>query len=148
LEIKFSIRIAIWILTSVYNNGEKLKINLVEQFWDPLYLGTTNFVKASGGLYKLNATSTRFNINDTIETLAYEMFIESWTSNVSYERFFNSCAPAYCTYKVYYRFDALELLTTFLSVYVGLSLGIHIMVPYAVKMIKKIRNRFRVMPVQ
>ncbi len=100
------------------------------------------------GIIELNSALTRFNINDTIETLAYEMFIESWTSNVSYERFFNSCAASYCTYKVYYRFDALELLTTFLSVYVGLSLGIHFMVPYLVKMIKKIRNRFRVVPLQ
>jgi hypothetical protein len=106
------------------------------------------YQELTGGIVELNSTSTRFNINDTIETLASEMFIESWTSNVSYERFFNSCAASYCTYKVYYRFDALLLLTTFLSVYVGLSLGIHFMVPYIVKMIQKIRNRLRVVPLQ
>jgi hypothetical protein len=55
------------------------------------------YQELTGGIVELNSTSTRFNINDTIETLASEMFIESWTSNVSYERFFNSCAASYCT---------------------------------------------------
>ena len=96
----------------------------------------------------VNPNTTRFNINDTIETLANEMFIESWATNVFYERFFNSCAPNYCTYKEYYRFDALELLTTFLSVYAGLSFGIRFIVPYLVRMINKIRVRVRVVPIQ
>jgi hypothetical protein len=96
--------------------------------------------------FQLNPSLTRFNVNATIETLASEMFIESWTSNVSYERFFNSCAPSSCTYKYYYRFDALGLLTTFLTVYGGLSLGIRFIVPYLVQMIKRIRNRIRITP--
>ena len=96
----------------------------------------------------VNPNTTRFNINDTVETLANEMFIESWATNVSYERFFNSCAPNYCTYKEYYRFDALELLTTFLSVYAGLSFGIRFIVPYLIRMINKIRDRVRVVPIQ
>ena len=111
-------------------------------------LGLNNYLWTFGSFVTLNASSTRFNVNETIETLAYEMFIESWKTNVSYEKFFNSCAPAYCTYNVYYRFDALILLTTFLSVYVGLSLVIHAMVPYAVEMIKTIRHRFRIVPSQ
>ena len=105
-----------------------------------------SYMVSTGNMTEFSSTLTRFNTNDTIETLASEMFIESWSSNASYERFFNACAPAYCTYKVYYRFDALDLLTTFLSVYVGLSLGIHITVPYLVKVIRKIRNRFRIAP--
>ena len=95
---------------------------------------------------KLDASSSRFRMNDTIETFAYEMFIESWTSNVSYERFFNSCAPIYCVYIYYYRFDAFEVLTTFLSVFAGLSLGLRFVVPHAVDVFKRIANRFRIAP--
>lgn len=97
---------------------------------------------------KLDASSTRFNMNDTIETFSYEMFIESWNSDVSYETFFNSCAPIYCTYLYYYRFDALELLTTFLSVFAGLSLGLRFLVPHALDMLKRIQNLFRIAPLQ
>ena len=37
---------------------------------------------------KFDSEITRFNINDTIETLAAEIFIESWVSDVSYEKYF------------------------------------------------------------
>ena len=96
----------------------------------------------------LDPAMSRFSVNDTFETLTNEMFIESWTTNVSYERFFNSCAATSCTYREYYRFDALELLTTFLSVYAGLSFGIRFLVPHLIRMTQKIRNRFRVAPRQ
>lgn len=102
----------------------------------------------TNGINEFNSTETRFNVNDTIETLANAMFIESWRKNVSYARFFNSCAPIYCMRREYYRFDEIELLTTFLSVYVGLSFGARILAPCLVKVMKKIRNRFRVVPAQ
>ena len=111
------------------------------------YNGLLAYNNRTGNPMQLNASLTRFKVDDTIETTANEMFIESWTSNISYERFFNSCAPSYCTYKYDDGFDALDLLTTFLSVYAGLSLAIRFMVPYAIKLIKKIRNRNRVIPV-
>ena len=97
---------------------------------------------------RLNAPSTRFSINDTIETMAREMFIESWMHEVSYERFFNSCAPSHCTFIYRYRFDVLELVTTFLSVFAGLSLGLRFAVPLLARIGKQIRNRLRVAPLQ
>ena len=95
---------------------------------------------------QLNASATRFNVSDTIETLAYAMFIESWTSNVSYERYFNSCAPTSCTYTFHYRFDGMEMFTTFLSVFSGLSLAIRFVVPHAVRLLRQGRNRARIVP--
>ncbi|UJR12301.1 hypothetical protein I4U23_016478 [Adineta vaga] len=84
----------------------------------------------------LNRTKTRFSVNSTIENMTYELFIESWTRSISYERYFNNCLPRYCTYVYYQRFNLLEILTTFLSVYAGLSLAIHFIVPYLVKITK------------
>ncbi|CAF1196913.1 unnamed protein product [Adineta steineri] len=87
----------------------------------------------------LNTSTTRFSMNDTIEKIAYEMFIESWsTPNISYERYFNSCSPSYCIYTYYQKSHALEILTTFLSAYGSLSIAIYFIVPYLVKLIKKI----------
>ena len=70
------------------------------------------------------------NANDTIETLANGMFIES--------------SPQFCTYAHIYRYDSLEVFTTFMGVFPGLSLSIHLIVPYLVKTIGKVRNQFRV----
>jgi hypothetical protein len=92
----------------------------------------------TGEPIQLDAAATRFNVNDTIE---------SWTSNVSYERYFNSCAPTSCTYTYHYRFDEAEMFTTFLSVFSGLSLAIRFAVPYALRLCEKIRDRLRIFPI-
>ncbi|CAF3930412.1 unnamed protein product [Adineta steineri] len=87
---------------------------------------------------RLNAQRTRFSVADTVEKLAYEMFIESWSRKISYERYFDSCSPSYCTYTYYQKSDALEILTIFLGVYGSLPIVIYLIVPYLVKLIKKI----------
>ncbi|CAF1392182.1 unnamed protein product [Adineta steineri] len=92
----------------------------------------------------LNASTTRFSVNDTIEKIAYEMFIESWSNNTSYETYFNSCSPSYCIYTYYQKSNALEILTTFLSAYGSLSIAVYFIVPYLVKLIKKILICFRI----
>lgn len=96
----------------------------------------------------LNASLSRFAPNEILERIAQAMFIDSWTSNVSYELFFKNCAPDQCTFTYRYRFDILEVLTTFLSVLGGLSLGLRFFVPHLVRMITKTRNRFGVAPLE
>ncbi len=48
-----------------------------------------------------------------------------------------------CTYTYYYRSDSFELLATFLSVFNGLLVGLRFIVPYLVRIIMNIQNRFR-----
>jgi hypothetical protein len=119
----------------------RLNLNLAPGYLEWYHEGT-------GKPVVLNATETRFNVNDTIETLAYSMFIESWTRNVSYERYFNSCASTSCTYTYHYRFDRMEMFTTFLSVFSGLSLAIRFAVPHLIRIVGEIRARFRIAPAQ
>ncbi|CAF1458347.1 unnamed protein product [Adineta steineri] len=92
----------------------------------------------------LNTLTTRFSMNDTIEKIAYEMFIESWSTNTSYETYFNSCSPSYCIYTYYQKSDELEILTIFLSAYGSLSIAVYFIVPYLVKLIKKFLICFRI----
>jgi len=92
----------------------------------------------------LDASLTPFIINGMLKALAHEILIESRINNVSYERFFNSCSPIYCTCKYHYRFDSTEFLTRLLSVHGGLSLAIRIAVSFLFKIINKIRKRCRV----
>ncbi|CAF0792249.1 unnamed protein product [Adineta ricciae] len=94
-----------------------------------------------GNDFRLHESLTRFNVNDTLERITYEMFIESWKSNVSYEDYFKSCSPNYCIHTQYYRFDEMEILTTFLSIFTGTSTGIRLFVPYMVRVFQSIRHR-------
>ncbi|CAF1153558.1 unnamed protein product [Rotaria sordida] len=94
----------------------------------------------------INHSTSNFAINDTIETIVNRMFIDSWNINISYELFFESCASRQCSLTYNYRFDPLYVLTTFLSIFVSLSLALHFLVPWLVTFMNKILNRCRVAP--
>ncbi|CAF2817261.1 unnamed protein product [Rotaria sp. Silwood2] len=74
-------------------------------------------LEASAALFgipiRFDPVLTRFAVDDTIEALVYNMFIETWINDTSYENYFDACAPKECTYTYHYRSDALETLTTF-----------------------------------
>jgi hypothetical protein len=96
----------------------------------------------------LNDSSSQFIANETLETIVPAMFINSWMSNVSYEMFFNNYAPSHCSFTYRYRFDFLDLLSTFLSVYSGLSMTLRFVIPRLFRIIEKFRKRWRVTPLQ
>lgn len=114
------------------------------ELWMMSY-GITNIVSANKTLSNItfDSTITRFNIDDSIETLSSQMFIESWISDISYERYFNSCAPSHCTRTYYYRFSASALVTKFLSVFSGLAIVLRFLVPHLVRILLKFRIRLQ-----
>ena len=93
---------------------------------------------------QFNASLTRFKVNDTIETTANEMFIESWTSMYLMRDFSIVALRVIVLINIMIDLMHWNSLTTFLSIYAGLSLAIRFTVPYAIKLIKKIRYRNRV----
>lgn len=92
----------------------------------------------------VNTSIMRFPINEKIETIASELFIESWKSNISYEKFFNACSPSQCIIDFRYRFDFLEVMASFLSIYAGSTVLLRYAVPHFVKFFIGLRTRMRV----
>ena len=116
----------------------------INQYRNLKYMvGTVEELMAMGLSIQLNSSSTRFAVDDTIEKMAYQLFIESWTRSISYQKFFDACQPNYCIYSYRYRFDLLEVLATFISVYGGLSSGLRLVTPRLVRIGEKIRTRRR-----
>ena len=85
-------------------------------------------------------------MNDTIETLVYRLFIDSWSNETSYERYYDACAPIYCYYVYRRRIDVVYALTTFLSVFNGLSIGLHFGVRLLMKVVYKFKHIHPVEP--
>ena len=84
------------------------------------------------------STNSRFQVNDTVETILNRLFIDSWVNETSYERYFNACAPTYCTYSFARRFNVLYALTTFIGVFSGLSIFLRFLVSQLVDMAFKL----------
>ena len=66
-------------------------------------------------------SNSRFTADDTVETIFNQLFIDSWLNETSYERYFQACAPAYCTYSFARRFNVLYAVTIFISLSSGLA---------------------------
>ena len=90
-----------------------------------------------------SSNNTRFRVNDSFETLVNALFIDSWSIAVSYTHYFDACQPLHCTYVFTQRLDITRVLTTFLSVFGGLSVILRFGTPHLMRIVKKLYDRFR-----
>jgi hypothetical protein len=84
-------------------------------------------------------TSSRFPINSTVEAIVSELMIEDWNFNVSYDKYYNQCAPASCTYSKTVQRRFLFLLTTLIGLLGGLCAALDVIVPPVVRFIRRRR---------
>ncbi|CAF1180173.1 unnamed protein product [Adineta steineri] len=84
-------------------------------------------------------TRNRFPPNTLISIIFKEMMLEQWNSSWSYERFYESCAPKYCTYHQKIRSKTIvDILITLLSTIGGLAVSLRFITPYFVKLLFKL----------
>ncbi|UJR12699.1 hypothetical protein I4U23_016873 [Adineta vaga] len=80
-----------------------------------------------------NSTLSRFPPKTLISNIIQNIMIEQWNSSVSYNRFYESCAPSYYSYSL--RMPAkstVEIITTLLSSIGGLILLLRLVIPQLV----------------
>ena len=79
----------------------------------------------------------------TVEELITSMFIEEWSSNVSYSTFFIQCKPLLCSYSVSQRKDILRITAILLGIYGGLTTILRFVTPSLITIFEKIRQKFQ-----
>ena len=80
----------------------------------------------------LNSNETSFDVKAPIKTLFNDLFIEQWSTVISFPSYFKQCAPISCTYPVTQRNDPLYIWTKLLGLYGGLGAALRFIVPHAV----------------
>lgn len=88
---------------------------------------------------KFSSNNASFRENDTVQTIIDRSLIDSWASEISYERYYNACAPLECTYLYGRRLDIGYVFITFLSVYSGLSTVLRFVVPRLITFLDKVK---------
>ncbi|CAF4327728.1 unnamed protein product [Rotaria sp. Silwood2] len=78
--------------------------------------------------------------NETIESIINKLMIDSWTLNISFSSYYKTCSPASCTYEFLSRNDLFVVITTILSIFGGLSLGLKLLTLIILRFIEKIVN--------
>ena len=87
--------------------------------------------------------SDRFRPNMTVEELIPSMFIEQWSSNISYSTFFMQCQPISCSYSVSQRKDILRIIAILLGIYGGLTTVLYFAVPFLITFFDKTSQKFQ-----
>ena len=75
------------------------------------------------GNYKaLNSSSvsSRFDVNTTIEFILRELMVEKYTTSMSYEKYFDECAPSVCNYSYSRRLKIIDIVEFLMELYGGL----------------------------
>ncbi|CAF1045402.1 unnamed protein product [Adineta ricciae] len=84
-----------------------------------------------------------FNSTTRIIELIQESMIEHWQIIISYEQYYEKCKPKQCTYTYVKRFLITYVISIILGVIGGLSWSLRLIVPYSVKLIRKLWIKIR-----
>lgn len=100
-------------------------------------------VNTSDPLYQFkpldyNSFPSNFYHNTSIGNMVDEFFIDKWIWNMSFERYFNYCAPSFCQYSFVSRQSMFTVVSSVLSFYGGLTIGWRLIIWNGVKLLKKI----------
>ncbi|CAF0838670.1 unnamed protein product [Adineta steineri] len=97
---------------------------------------------------KLNNSSRSFqklsssNSHWKIQKLLGQMFVESWSNNTSYDKYFQNCAPKSCSYRKIHHHSFWEILLSLIGFFAGASTVLGILVPILiVKIWPRVRNK-------
>ena len=93
---------------------------------------------------QFSSSNAHFKVNDTIETIVHRLFIDSWSNETSYQRYYDACAPTQCTYSYGKRFDVVYILTVFLSIFNAFSMGLYFVTPHMVNLGYVLRDKIRI----
>jgi hypothetical protein len=90
--------------------------------------------------------SSRFTLKKNNYLILNELMVEEFISNIniSYELYFNQCAPLSCTYSYVNNNNIIEGITTLIGLYGGLLIICHLLSIFIVKQFLCISNRVSV----
>ncbi|CAF1351825.1 unnamed protein product [Adineta ricciae] len=79
---------------------------------------------------------TRFNplLSVTFGELIDELFVETWQNSSNYSNYYSSCSPSSCEYSSVERNSILYMITTFLGLYGGLTIGLKVFAWYSLRL--------------
>lgn len=87
---------------------------------------------------------SRFNISTSFEMMLNELLIEEWSTNVSYEQYYEQCSPSSCSFTYMKSSSAVDIITNVLGLYGGLMIIMDaIVAPLLIILCSLIKRPFR-----
>ncbi|CAF4225240.1 unnamed protein product [Didymodactylos carnosus] len=138
--------IDLYIIPSFYMGcyiTESLLSSTLECFFDQSCLDAINTHLYNISEYPFNATvlnsssKSQFTVNSTLRQIVQQLMIEEWNSEVSFDKYYNSCTPEECTYTYQKRIDLIYILTTIAGLLGGLTTIFKLLIPTVVAFFRR-----------
>ncbi len=119
-------------LQCLYSNNSKCLSDLIS-------FGSTGYsIPVNISIQPLNSSlDTRFSQTDPISGIIEKLMVEQWSPNISYRNYFDICAPKQCNYRQIESPRIIDIITILISLYGGLSVVLHFIMPQVMKIFFK-----------
>jgi hypothetical protein len=77
-----------------------------------------------------NSSNMHFRINSTIQTIIAELMLDTLTTRIRFDRFYEQCRPSFCSYSYDRRFSAIFIITTLIGIFGGVSFVLRLLAPF------------------
>ncbi|CAF0904771.1 unnamed protein product [Adineta steineri] len=77
------------------------------------------------------------NQNKTVYDHLLTLFIDEWSININYSKYYDECAPTSCTYTIIDQINFSDAFTLLISIYGGLIILLRLITPFLVNMSMK-----------
>ena len=86
--------------------------------------------------------NTRFPRNTSLSIITKEMMIEQWNLNSSFNDYYSSCKPTYCSYSSKaHKYNSIEVIIKIVSMINGLIVALRLITPQIVTFILRFSNQ-------
>jgi hypothetical protein len=73
----------------------------------------------------------------------YNLFVEEWSTEINYFKYFDECAPSFCTYTAIDQTNFYDASALFISLFGGLVIIFRLIAPFLVNVGFKLKYRSR-----
>ncbi|CAF1186813.1 unnamed protein product [Adineta steineri] len=107
-------------------------------FYNQTCIDSTNNFKS---INTSSLETSRFSVNQTIESVVNELMIEELKFEINYPNYFNACSPSLCIYSYVDKRNAIEGILTLIGLYGGLVIICRIIAIIIVKKMCRMNRR-------
>ncbi|UJR11678.1 hypothetical protein I4U23_015859 [Adineta vaga] len=124
---------------------QSLMMSTFECFYNQTCLSLIKqYIPSNVSLNKFNILTSSSSIEnqtfDRIESLANQLFLQSWINQSSYEAYFNHCQPVTCEYFYRRKYQIIYIVTIVIGLVGGIQISLRLFLPYIVLITIRTRN--------
>ncbi|CAF3562548.1 unnamed protein product [Adineta steineri] len=130
-------------------SSESMFVSTFECFFDQKCIQTIYNVTNSQSKYPFNATamqlnSSRYNVTTSVQDIIYDLMIEEWNNETSFQFYFKQCNPYLCSYSYDLKGDISYVIAITFGLIGGLTTILKTIIPSIVLMIRRWRQKRKI----